>query len=123
MVTKGDILHSVFFLHSGSAQAVTRDDKGQETLVALYNATDQDVAMLPSHVARGCIIGGTALVDGTLAGWPDANTATLHASAHHSAASLFRRYACRPALPEHGDAQPTHEVPRVEYRGVAQGHA
>ena len=76
MVTKGDILHSVFFLHSGSAQAVTRDDKGQETLVALYNATDQDVAMLPSHVARGCIIGGTALVDGTLAGWPDANTAT-----------------------------------------------
>jgi CRP-like cAMP-binding protein len=78
MVTKGDILHSVFFLHSGSAQAVARDDKGHETLVALYNGTDQDVAMLPSHVARGCIIGGTALVDGTLAGRPYPNTVTLN---------------------------------------------
>jgi maleate cis-trans isomerase len=34
--------------------------------------------MLPSHVARGCIIGGTALVDGTLAGRPYPNTVTLN---------------------------------------------
>jgi len=77
MVTKGEILSSVFFLHSGSAHAVVCDAQGHETLVALYNGNADDVASVPSHVARGCIIGGTALVDSTLSGRPYPNTVTL----------------------------------------------
>ena len=57
-----------FWLHLAASDWLRR------TWRAVPSAPPEQV---PSHVARGCIIGGTALVDGTLAGRPYPNTVTL----------------------------------------------
>jgi CRP-like cAMP-binding protein len=79
IVASGDTLDSVFFIHSGAAHGTATDENGHTTVVSLYTGRDDtdEVAPSLSHMTRGCIIGGSALVDASLSGKKYPSTVTL----------------------------------------------
>ena len=78
LVRRGDNLNSVMFIVSGSAQAWEERD-GERRLVYLYegkcagSAEDGQLPKDASGHTRGCIIGGTALIEPDLLGQPYPN--------------------------------------------------
>lgn len=78
LVRRGDPLNSVMFIVSGSAQS-WEDRGGERRLVYMYEGRRADTDGSPStenssHLARGCIIGGTALIEPNLMGKPYPNS-------------------------------------------------
>ena len=77
LVRRGDPLNSVMFIVSGSANAWELQESGERKLVYLYQGKrpEGEVAPVsePSDLTRGCIIGGTALIEPDLCGRPYPN--------------------------------------------------
>ena len=85
IVRKGEPMDSTIFLHSGAAQATSGyivgagKDGDDGEICSLYEGRVRPEGFAPelSHLTRGCIIGGSALVEPELTGRPYPNTVIL----------------------------------------------
>ena len=87
LVRQGGSLDSTMFLHNGSALGTVHDydpeggsGSGRGSMVtAVYEgrAEPMETKEELAHMTRGCIIGGTALVDAAVVGKPYPNTVTV----------------------------------------------
>ena len=80
LVRQGGHLETTMFLHNGSALGTVSDaTNGSQEVTAVYEGRSEPMETKDelSHMTRGCIIGGTALVDQGVGGKPYPNTVTV----------------------------------------------